>query len=147
MVFVKGFLGALHSPLARLLSSFTAPFWSIMSFFVPFFASTVEHSTSNDLSFGRLPPLSPLCGITSTAIITSGVRPKRFHSHNDSCVRGVSCVENIQLNRNRIPGSRKTPLYHALSLGAGSGMNFFYSVLVYMGLTLVFVQWNPTFAS
>jgi len=75
-------------------------FWTIASIFISFSMTMIEHSSSNNLSFGRLPRSSPLNNLLPTSLLTAGVRPKRFHSHNDS--------------------SKKVPLYHALSLGAGS---------------------------
>lgn len=69
--------------------------WSTVAFCVPFFYATIQRSPSNNLSFGRLPASSPLNSLLSTPLITAGVRPKRFHSHNDSCV--TSCYAKSSL--------------------------------------------------
>jgi hypothetical protein len=92
--------GTLPSKLVGFLKLLETFFWSIASIFISLSMMEIEHSSSNNLSFGRLPASSPLNKLVPTSLLTAGVRPKRFHSHNDS--------------------SKKVPLYHALSLGAGS---------------------------
>ncbi|KAF8339618.1 uncharacterized protein EI90DRAFT_3037253 [Cantharellus anzutake] len=100
VLFPTNWLSAVVSAIRRPVRFITTIFWLIASVVFSLLAPSVPHSSSNNLNFGRLPSPSPLNKILPTSLLTSGVRPKRFHSHNDS--------------------SRKVPVYHALSLGAGS---------------------------
>ena len=113
--------GTLPSRLVGFLKLLETFFWSIASIFISLSMTEIGHSSSNNLSFGRLPASSPLNKLVPTSLLTAGVRPKRFHSHNDSCVSNWPIVNHYVVSNGwMLTGSKKVPLYHALSLGAGS---------------------------
>jgi len=70
-------------------------------FLLPFFfAPARRFSTSNNLNFGRFDSTSPMSAAPFGGLLTTGVVPKRIHSHNDYL--------------------RAVPLYEALSFGVVS---------------------------